>query len=72
MPAGQAGGAARFVRWSRRLGWDSHSGVMGVWVTFHRVYLGFIELLRSWSEVRAPEAFWSPGWAPARPLQSPL
>ncbi|XP_047290823.1 SPRY domain-containing SOCS box protein 3 isoform X3 [Homo sapiens] len=24
---------------------------MGVWVAFHRIYLGFIELLRSWSEI---------------------
>lgn len=40
------------------MGWGT-SKVMGVWVVFHTVALGLIEMLRYWSQVRACGSFWS-------------
>lgn len=39
------------------MGWDT-SKVMGVWVVFHTIALGLIEVLRYWSQVGA-WSFWS-------------
>lgn len=44
------------------MGWESHSRVMDVWMAFHTIYLGFIEVLRCLSEVQAPEVP-ARGWA---------
>lgn len=40
------------------MGWGT-SKVMGVWVVFHIVALGLIEVFRYWSQVRACGSFWS-------------
>lgn len=40
------------------MGWGA-SKVLGVWLGFHTIALGLIEVLRYWSQVRACGSFWS-------------
>lgn len=61
-----AWGAAAPER-NAEMGWGT-SKVMGVWVVFHTVALGLIEMLRYWSQVRACGSFWSSVF---RALESP-